>query len=91
MRYFIVNKKTGKIEGNTGGYSTRKYAENEARLRWEFLDRSTKYVREVLRLPPGPEFAKANKEWFSDRYEIVGVQRIALKLPDGEGYIEQDI
>lgn len=91
MRYFVVNKKTGKIEGNLGGYATREYAEKEARLRYEFLNRSTEYVREVLRLPPGLEFAKANREWFTDRYEIVGIQRMAFKLPDGEGYIEQDI
>lgn len=88
MRYFVVNIKTGNVEGYETGYKTLKAAKNSI-YRFEFLERATKYVREVLKIPPGDLFASKVDEWFSDRYKIVSGTKLIIKTD--EGYFEKDI
>ena len=88
MRYIIVDKESGAVVGNLGGYTTKKAA-LKGRLSWPESAKGYHYVRNVLKCPPGEVFRANLYQWADDHYDIVEVSDISWKSPSGDVYTQK--
>lgn len=85
MRYIIVDRDTGEIVGNLGGYTTLRGAK-EGRLSYPHARKAFDFVRNVLKCPPGNIFRDNLYQYAEDHFEIVEVSTIHLESSSGKIY-----
>lgn len=88
MRYIIIDKKTGEIVGNLGGYTTKRGA-LEGRLSYPMGNVAWHYVHDVLKCPPGEKFRNNLYQYAEDHYDIIEISDISWKSTSGNVYTKK--